>query len=295
MKPADMTARGMLAVWVVGLATVAGACSGETAPAPGEAEAGAPSRTTTVPVPPPAPTTSGSAGLDASRPPTDASDTSDAAPDAPTDAAPDAPTDAAPDASDAAPDAADAAPDAGGSTLVQGADGVLRGNIVVGGERIWDGSATLGSASCPVGAMTMRGCCRYFGNFMRGAAVPLELDLATGATTIAGIGMSLGAPAPQADGTLRFQRATITVATPMWRVGVEIARAAGESAQEIDEMSKLLDVARPISDSLRNMVVTWHPTTKVFSLRLDSTGFQGNASACASGVSTFGRVTLSGR
>lgn len=225
--------------------------------------------------------------------------TPDAAP-APSDASADvtsvdAEGDAANDAS-ADGGGADGAADGGAIPVMPGADGILRGTVGGLVDQSWVGTIPLPNAGCPASAQTVTmgaiSCCRFTGSFPNASRVPVEFDLATGMGTLAGAPIGpFGAVFLDGDGTMRFRQPTILHAQKAWTAGVEVGRHMLAPASEVEEATKLLSLGlvRPVSDSLRNMQVTWNPTTKVFRITMDLTMFQANpAGTCGlpSGNST---------
>lgn len=234
---------------------------------PGETPDASPTSTSTTPVP--TGTATGTGAPDAGPAPTDAAADATLA---------DADVDAATDAS------LDGATDGGATPVMPGVDGILRGTVGGLVEHSWVGTIPLPNAGCPASAQTVTmgqiSCCRFGGSFPNASRVPVEFDLATGMGTLAGAPIGpFGAVIVEGDGTMRFRQPTILHAQKAWTAGVEMGRHMMAPASEIEEATKLfsLGLVRPVSDSLRNMQVTWNPTTKVFRITMDLTMYQANA------------------
>ncbi len=272
------SARRGAALLALGLLVAGGvACTAIDVTTDGTAPDAAPSSTGTAPIP--TGTGTGTSALDAAPAPDARADamTADATADAEADGASDAPTS---DASDAA--TPDATPDAGAAIPVMpGADGVLRGTVGGSREQSWTGTLRLPNANCPASAQTINmgpiSCCRFVGSFGAVSRVPVEFDLTTRAGTLAGAPIGpFAAAIVDPDGTLRFRQPTLLHAQTAWVAGVEMGRHMLAPASEVEESSKLLSLAlvRPVSDSLRNMQVSWNPTTKAFRITMDLTMYQ---------------------
>jgi len=185
---------------------------------------------------------------------------------------------------DGASDASSGDASADGGTAVPvlpGVDGILRGTVGGNREQSWLGTLPLPNANCPASAQTVNmgaiSCCRFNGSFASVSRVPVEFDLTTGMGTLAGAPIGpFGAVVVEGDGTMRFRQPTLLHAQKAWVAGVEMGRHMLAPASEVEESSKLLSLAlvRPVSDSLRNMQVTWNPTTKVFRITMDLTMYQ---------------------
>lgn len=186
-------------------------------------------------------------------------------------------------ASDAAPDSA---PDAAADAVMEGADGVLRGFVSGARFQDWAAKIRLPNATCPAGARTISAgsisCCVFEGALQGNVGrIPVVFDPATRSGTLAGAPFGpLSAPVTDPDGTMRFQMAAFLEGARAWQVGIEIARASGAPAGEIAEMVRLYEnpaLVRALGDSLKYMVLTWHPTTKAFRVRFDTTTYQATA------------------
>jgi hypothetical protein len=241
---------------------------------PSEEPDAAPTSTATTPVP--TGTATGTGTPDAGPAPTDAAADATLA-DAEADATSDAEVDGG---------AVDGATDGGATPVMPGADGVLRGTVSGPRTHEWVGKIRLPNATCPAGATTITSgaisCCAFAGSFgSLGGAVPVVFDPVTRSGTLAGAPIGpLAAPITEADGTLRFQAAAFLEAPKAWAAGIEMARAAGAPAGEIAEATRMYEnpaLMRAVSDSLKYMVVTWNPTTKVFRIRFELTNFQATA------------------
>ena len=281
-----------LAVSCVALGILAHACTPITGVAIDD-DAAAPTGTTTTTAPtttstaPPVPTADGAVMTN------DAAIAVDGGvADADTDGGADADTDADVDAgsSDAG---GDAMSDAGGPIpVLPGADGVLRGTVGGAVTHSWVGQVRLPNAGCPPGARIytsgMYQCCGWSGSFGAVANMPVEFDLTTGSGTLAGAPIgALSALGPDVDGTLRFRQAAFLHATKGWNASVAMATLMMAPPAKVTEARDFLGlgIVRPISDSLRNMTVTWNPTTKLFRVVSDLTMFQANATGqCAPGL-----------
>jgi len=251
----------------------------------------APDATTTTTVPTgttPAPAVDASADAPS---PTDAASGDAAAGDgapgdsAVADAADGATNDAA--MTDASADAADAGAISG--PVLPGVDGVLRGTVAGTREHSWIGTLRLPSAACPAGARTvtqgMVSCCVWSGGFSGTSSAPVTFDLTTATGTLAGSPIGpLGAATLDVDGTMRFRQPTLLHAVKGWDASIAISARLGAPASTLAGAEQLLRptaLVAPVSDSLRNMQVTWNPTTKVFRITLDLTMFQNTtAGAC---------------
>lgn len=197
--------------------------------------------------------------LDASPP--DASEAVDAAlEEASTDASTDAVTDVSVDAAD------------GGTSVVLGADGVVRGTV--GGTIVhkWHGSLVATDPRCPVGSVVTNGCCVWDGTFanLTVTNIPIVFDIATRSGTLAGspIG-AYGVGPTDPDGTLSFQTNPSANQFPNhWPAMDALGVVSGESAATLaaSKEFKTLDLVVPVIFSTSYARVRWNAARSEISL-----------------------------
>ena len=166
--------------------------------------------------------------------------------------------------------AADAAPDVmvdaadGGTSVVLGADGVIRGSV--GGTIVhkWHGSLFATDARCPIGSVVTSGCCVWDGTFANLVVtnIPIVFDTTTRAGTLAGspIG-AYGVGPTEPDGTVSFQTNPSANQFPNhWPAIEEIGLLSGESAATLaaSKAFKALDVVIPVIFSTSYARVRWN-------------------------------------
>ncbi len=200
--------------------------------------------------------------------------------------------DGAPDSSFMLDGGATDATSDGATPVMPGAGGILRGTVGGIVTHSWAGHMRLPTPSCPPGATTYSAgtiqCCRWSGNFGNVSRVPVEFDLSSGTGTIAGVLFGpLGAPVTEPDGTIRFRQPTILHAEKSWNASAAMAGHMMANPAKVTEAQNFLrlGVVRPVSDSLRNVQVTWNPTTMAFRIVVDLIMFQATtAGTCAPGL-----------